>query len=158
MFGSPETTPGGRAALKFYSSCRVDVRRINQLKEGENVIGIRMRVKIVKNKVAPPFRVSEFDMYNTCGISYEADLVDLAVENKIVERSGSWFNYGSTKLGRVAIVFECISKRTHRSPPTSNARFRTLRTSHPLRPHLTPRLQPLPKRNDALSPCSKGSG
>jgi recombination protein RecA len=99
MFGSPETTPGGRA-LKFYSSCRVDVRRINQLKEGENVIGIRMRVKIVKNKVAPPFRVSEFDMYNTCGISYEADLVDLAVENKIVERSGSWFNYGSTKLGQ----------------------------------------------------------
>ena len=99
MFGSPETTPGGRA-LKFFSSCRVDVRRINQLKEGDNMIGIRMRVKIVKNKIAPPFRVAEVDMYNHCGISYEADLVDLAVENKIIDRSGSWFSYGSTKLGQ----------------------------------------------------------
>ena len=99
MFGSPETTPGGRA-LKFFSSCRVDVRRINQLKEGETTIGMRMRVKIVKNKVAPPFRVAEVDMYSTCGISYEADLVDLAVENKIIDRSGSWFNYGSVKLGQ----------------------------------------------------------
>lgn len=99
MFGSPETTPGGRA-LKFFSSCRVDVRRINQLKEGENTIGMRMRVKVVKNKVAPPFRVAEVDMYSSCGISYEADLVDLAVENKIIDRSGSWFNYGSVKLGQ----------------------------------------------------------
>ncbi|MFM7055983.1 MAG: recombinase RecA [Planctomycetota bacterium] len=99
MFGSPETTPGGRA-LKFCSSCRLDVRRINQLKEGETTIGMRMRVKIVKNKVAPPFRVAEFDMYSHCGISYEADLLDLATENKIVDRSGSWFNFGSTKLGQ----------------------------------------------------------
>ncbi|MCA9035865.1 MAG: recombinase RecA [Planctomycetaceae bacterium] len=99
MFGSPETTPGGKA-LKFYCSCRVDVRRISSIKDGETQIGIRMRAKIVKNKVAPPFRVAEFDMYNTHGISFEADLVDLGVENKIIDRSGSWFSYGSTKIGQ----------------------------------------------------------
>jgi recombination protein RecA len=83
MFGSPETTPGGRA-LKFYSSCRIDVRRIGQLKEGEEVVGQRVRAKVVKNKVAPPFRVAEFDMMHTNGISFEGDLLDLGVTNKIV--------------------------------------------------------------------------
>ncbi len=99
MFGSPETTPGGRA-LKFYSSCRVDVRRVSTLKEGDNTIGMRMKAKIVKNKVAPPFRVAEFDMYNTCGISTSADVLDLAAEDRIVDKSGSWFNYGETRLGQ----------------------------------------------------------
>jgi len=99
MFGSPETTPGGRA-LKFYSSCRIDVRRITQLKEGDNVIGMRMRAKIVKNKVAPPFRQTEFDMLGECGICYEADLIDLAASFKVLSRSGSWFIYGDTKLGQ----------------------------------------------------------
>jgi len=99
MFGSPETTPGGRA-LKFYSSCRIDVRRIGQLKEGEDVVGQRVRCKIVKNKVAPPFRVAEFDMMHANGISYEGDVLDLALNHKIVVRSGAWFRYGEMQLGQ----------------------------------------------------------
>lgn len=99
MFGNPETTPGGRA-LKFYSSCRIDVRRIGQLKEGEEVVGQRVRAKVVKNKVAPPFRVAEFDMMATNGISYEGDVLDLAVAGKFVARSGAWFKYGETYLGQ----------------------------------------------------------
>lgn len=99
MFGSPETTPGGRA-LKFYSSCRIDVRRLGQLKEGDEVVGQRVRVKIVKNKVAPPFRVAEFDMMHSDGISYEGDILDLGVAHKIVARSGSWFKYQDDHLGQ----------------------------------------------------------
>ncbi len=99
MFGSPETTPGGRA-LKFYSSCRIDVRRIGQLKEGEEVVGQRVRAKVVKNKVAPPFRVAEFDMMHSCGISYEGDILDLGVTHRIISRSGSWFKYGDDYLGQ----------------------------------------------------------
>jgi recombination protein RecA len=99
MFGSPETTPGGRA-LKFYSSCRIDVRRIGQLKEGEEVVGQRVRAKVVKNKVAPPFRVAEFDMMHDHGISYEGDVLDLAILQKIVVRSGAWFRYGEVQLGQ----------------------------------------------------------
>ena len=99
MFGSPETTPGGRA-LKFYSSCRVDVRRIGQLKEGENVVGQRVRTKIVKNKVAPPFKIAEFDMMHTNGISYEGDILDLAILQKLVVRSGAWFRYGELQMAQ----------------------------------------------------------
>jgi recombination protein RecA len=99
MFGSPETTPGGRA-LKFYSSCRVDVRRVTQLKEGDNVIGMRMKVKIVKNKVAPPFRQTEFDMFGTRGISIEGDVLDLASSYNLIARSGTWMSYGDVKLGQ----------------------------------------------------------
>ena len=99
MFGSPETTPGGRA-LKFYSSCRIDVRRIGQLKEGEEVVGQRVRAKVVKNKVAPPFRVAEFDMMHASGISYEGDVLDLAIAQKLVVRSGAWFRYGEVQLGQ----------------------------------------------------------
>ncbi len=99
MFGSPETTPGGRA-LKFYSSCRIDVRRIGSLKDGEDVVGQRVRAKIVKNKVAPPFRVAEFDMMHTSGISFEGDLLDLGMLHKVIGRSGSWFKYNETYLGQ----------------------------------------------------------
>jgi recombination protein RecA len=99
MFGSPETTPGGRA-LKFYSSCRIDVRRIGPVKEGEDIVGSRVKVKVVKNKVAPPFRVCEFDMMYSSGISREGDILDLALADKIVEKSGSWFNYGDRRLGQ----------------------------------------------------------
>ncbi len=99
MFGSPETTPGGRA-LKFYCSCRIDVRRIGALKDGEEQVGQRVRTKIVKNKVAPPFRIAEFDMMHTNGISFEGDLLDLGTIHKIVSRSGAWFKYGETYLGQ----------------------------------------------------------
>jgi len=99
MFGSPETTPGGRA-LKFYSSCRIDVRRIGQLKDGEVVVGQRVRAKVVKNKVAPPFRVAEFDMMHSGGISYEGDILDLALADKLITRTGAWFRYGDQQLGQ----------------------------------------------------------
>jgi recombination protein RecA len=99
MFGSPETTPGGRA-LKFYSSTRIDVRKIGQLKDGDEVVGQRVRAKVVKNKVAPPFRLAEFDMMHDHGISAEGDLIDLATEHKIIARSGTWFRYGDVQLGQ----------------------------------------------------------
>jgi len=99
MFGSPETTPGGRA-LKFYCSCRIDVRRIGQVKEGETIIGQRVRAKVVKNKVAPPFRAAEFDMMHSNGISYEGDVLDLAAAQKIVSKSGAWYKYGDAQLGQ----------------------------------------------------------
>ena len=99
MFGNPETTPGGRA-LKFYASVRIDVRRISTLKEAETSIGAHTRARVVKNKIAPPFRDAEFDIMFDRGISYEGDLVDLAVLGNIVEKSGAWYNYKSTRLGQ----------------------------------------------------------
>ena len=99
MFGSPETTSGGRA-LKFYASVRLDIRRIGAIKDGQEVIGNRTRVKVVKNKCAPPFRQAEFDIQYDQGISHTALLVDLGVEHNIVEKSGSWFSYGDLRLGQ----------------------------------------------------------
>ena len=99
MFGSPETTPGGRA-LKFYSSIRIDVRRTQTIKDGDVSIGSRTRARVVKNKIAPPFRDAEFDIMYDRGISYEGDLLDLGVLNNVVEKSGAWFNYGATRLGQ----------------------------------------------------------
>ncbi len=99
MFGSPETTTGGRA-LKFYSSVRIDIRRIGAIKDGEAVVGGRTRVKVVKNKMAPPFREAEFDIMYGEGVSREGDLIDLAVERKIIDKSGAWFSFSGERLGQ----------------------------------------------------------
>jgi recombination protein RecA len=99
MFGNPETTTGGNA-LKFYASVRVDIRRIGQIKQGEEVIGNRTRIKVVKNKIAPPFRQAEFDIMYNEGISKSGDILDLAVEHNIVEKSGAWFAYNDAKIGQ----------------------------------------------------------
>ena len=99
MFGNPETTPGGRA-LKFYSSVRLDVRRIDSIKQGSDVIGNRVRVKVVKNKVAPPFRQVEFDHMYSEGISREGGLLDVGLEMGLIEKTGAWFNYGAARLGQ----------------------------------------------------------
>jgi len=99
MFGNPETTPGGRA-LKFYSSIRMEIRRITTIKDGGEMVGSRVRVKVVKNKVAPPFKKSEFDIMYGQGISYVGDIIDLAVEGNIVEKTGAWYSYDDMKIGQ----------------------------------------------------------
>ena len=113
MFGSPETTPGGRA-LKFYSSVRLDIRRIAAIKEGTDMTGNRTRVKVVKNKVAPPFKMTEFDIMYGKGISYAGDLLDLALQGGVVEKMGSWFSYKGNKIAqgreKVKILLESDDK------------------------------------------------
>ncbi len=167
MFGSPETTPGGRA-LKFYCSCRVDVRRISTLKEGENTIGIRIKAKIVKNKVAPPFRTAEFDMLGSRGISLEGDVIDLAVEDRVLDRSGTWLSFGEVRSARDARRPAPIWKKIRScSPRSSNWSWKSADTfidlhrnptvSRPSKPQSRLRVapwvlprRPLTLRNDSL--------
>ena len=99
MFGNPETTSGGNA-LKFYASVRIDIRRVGSIKKGEEVIGSETRAKVVKNKVAPPFRVADFDILYGEGISREGEIIELGVEHRIVEKSGAWYTYGKDRIGQ----------------------------------------------------------
>jgi len=99
MFGSPETTTGGNA-LKFYSSVRMDIRRIGAIKQGDEIIGNETRVKVVKNKVAPPFKIAEFDIYYGEGVSKESELIDLGVKYNIIDKAGAWYSFGSERIGQ----------------------------------------------------------
>jgi len=116
MFGNPETTTGGNA-LKFYCSVRLDIRRISQLKDGDEAIGNRVKVKVVKNKVAPPFRSAEFDIIFGEGISKVGEIIDMGVEMGIVQKSGSWFSYDGNKLGQGR---DAVKGLLHDNPEVAN--------------------------------------
>ncbi len=131
MFGNPETTTGGNA-LKFYASVRLDIRRIGQLKEGDNVIGNQTRVKVVKNKVAPPFRKAEFDIMFGEGISHVGEIVDLGVETGIIKKSGSWYSYGETKLAQGRDATKVLLKDNQELADEIEAKVREAAKNMPL--------------------------
>jgi recombination protein RecA len=138
MFGSPETTTGGRA-LKFYSSVRIDIRRIASLKEGEEVIGSRAKVKVVKNKVAAPFRQAEFDILYSEGISFRGELIDLGVTHKLVTKSGAWYAYGDVRLGQGRENAMAFLKDNPDLQAELEARLREAMGLRPLGPVAVPR-------------------
>jgi len=123
MFGNPETTPGGKA-LKFYTSVRIDIRRIAQIKKGEEVMGGRIRVKVVKNKVAPPFRQTEFDLMYNEGISREGELIALGEKYGVIKKSGTTYEHGETKLGR---GYDATRQFLRENKPVANAILKEIR-------------------------------
>ena len=154
MFGSPETTTGGRA-LKFYTSIRLDIRRIGQIKDGDRVIGNRTKVKVVKNKVAPPFRLAEFDIMYGEGISLEGDLLDQGVANRIVAKSGAWYSYGGERIGQGREN----SKQFLRDNPDIRDRLETeLRQALGLAPQPRPELAEVPEDKKAGSSKAAARG
>ena len=154
MFGSPETTTGGRA-LKFYTSIRLDIRRIGQIKDGDRVIGNRTKVKVVKNKVAPPFRLAEFDIMYGEGISLEGDLLDQGVANRIVAKSGAWYSYGGDRIGQGREN----SKQFLRDNPDIRDRLETeLRQALDLAPQPRPELAEVPEDEKAASSKAAARG
>ena len=154
MFGSPETTTGGRA-LKFYTSIRLDIRRIGQIKDGDRVIGNRTKVKVVKNKVAPPFRLAEFDIMYGLGISLEGDLLDQGVAERIVAKSGAWYSYGGERIGQGREN----SKQFLRDNPDIRDRLETeLRQALGLVPQPRPELAEVPEDEEAASSKAAARG
>ena len=154
MFGSPETTTGGRA-LKFYTSIRLDIRRIGQIKDGDRVIGNRTKVKVVKNKVAPPFRLAEFDIMYGLGISLEGDLLDQGVAERIVAKSGAWYSYGGERIGQGREN----SKQFLRENPDIRDRLETeLRQALGLVPQPRPELAEVAKDGEAANAKAAGRG
>jgi recombination protein RecA len=145
MFGNPETTTGGNA-LKFYSSVRLDIRRIESIKEGQDVIGSRVRVKVVKNKMAPPFKQAEFDVMFAEGISKTGELVDLGVEKKIIEKSGAWYSYKGERLGQGREAVRDFLKTNQAIAKEIEAR---------LREATTPAAKPIEKKPDGRQPDGK---
>ena len=147
MFGSPETTTGGRA-LKFYTSIRLDIRRIGQIKDGDRVIGNRTKVKVVKNKVAPPFRLAEFDIMYGEGISLEGDLLDQGVANRIVAKSGAWYSYGGERVGQGR---ENVKQFLKDNPDIRDRLETELRQALGLAPQPRPELAEVPEKEQAGS-------
>jgi recombination protein RecA len=151
MFGNPETTPGGRA-LKFYSSVRLDIRRIETLKDGAEAVGNRVRVKVVKNKVAPPFKQAEFDIVYGAGIPWEGTVLDVALEKKIVQKAGSYFSFGDERLGQGR---QNATAFLSENPDLVQQILARIQAEAPEEQVISARL--LPSRDAAKAPSAKGA-